>query len=393
MAEHGSGGAPAAEAAAEMDQIVEVARRLSREKIAPQAQAIDSSNEFPREIYRHFHEIGLIGLLVPEELGGAGASLQTMVRVYAEVAQASAACGLILSNSVEALVPIVTYAQPELRDAVLQRVLVDSEIPCFALTEPSAGSDATGIATQAQERPDGYVISGRKTFITNGSVGGMYLVFAQTDPSERKGRRLSAFLVDRTAPGFAVGVDEKTMGTRGSPLTELILDDVHVAASRMVGERGDGLKVAMKMLNESRVGAAAQCVGICQDALEKAVAYSAERRQFGQPIASFQAVQLMLADMAIRTQAGRQLTAAAALAHDEGRADAVSLSAMCKTFASDSAVQNALEAIQIYGGYGYCQDFGVERLLRDAKSYQIFDGTNQIQRITIAKGLTSAAGG
>src|SRR3954447_15200969 len=287
-----------AEMSAEMDQIVEVAQRLAREKIAPQAQAIDSSNEFPREIYQHFHDIGLIGLLVPEELGGAGASVQTMVRVYSEIARASAACGLILSNSVETLVPIVTYAQPETRDQVIQRVLVDGEIPCFALTEPSAGSDATGIATRAHERDGGWVLNGRKTFITNGSVGGMYLVFAQTDPEERKGRRLSAFLVDRTMDGFGVGADEKTMGTRGSPLTELVIDDVHLPAERMVGERGDGLKVAMKMLNESRVGAAAQCVGICQDALEKSVAYARERRQFGQPIASFQAVQLMLADMA-----------------------------------------------------------------------------------------------
>jgi alkylation response protein AidB-like acyl-CoA dehydrogenase len=376
-----------AEGSAETDQIVEVVQRLAREKIAPQAQRIDASNEFPREIYQYFHEIGLIGLLVPEELGGAGASLVTMVRVYEEVARASAACALILSNSGETLVPITAYAEPELRDQVLERVLGGGEIPCFALTEPSAGSDATGITTRAEERPDGYVINGRKTFITNGSVGGIYLVFAQTDPSERKGRRLSAFLVDRTTEGFSVGANEKTMGTRGSPLTELILDDVHVAPGRMVGKRGDGLNVAMKMLNESRVGAAAQCTGIGQDALERAVTYSRERRQFGQPIGSFQAVQLMLADMAIRVQAGRHLTLAAARAHDEGRGDAIPLSAMCKTFASDSAVQNALDAIQIYGGYGYCQDFEVERLLRDAKAYQIFDGTNQIQRLTIAKGL------
>lgn len=373
----------------ELQDIVGVVRKLAREKIAPRAVAIDAQDEFPDDVYQHFRDIGLPGLLVPEEHGGAGASLLATVLVYEEVARASAACGLILSNTVEALVPIATYAVPELKRELLDRVLVGGEIPCFALTEPGAGSDATGIATTAKQAGDGYVLSGRKVFITNGSVGGMYLVFAVTDPDARKSRRLSAFVVDRDTPGFSVGADETTMGTKGSPLTELILDDVEVPAERMIGERGRGLQVAMKMLNESRVGAAAQCVGIGADALAKATAYASERRQFGQPIAGFQAVQLMLADMAIRTEASRHLTLAAARAHDEGRPDAVTLSAMCKTFASDAAVQSALDAIQIHGGYGYCREFAVERLLRDAKSYQIFDGTNQIQRITIAKALTA----
>jgi alkylation response protein AidB-like acyl-CoA dehydrogenase len=177
------------------------------------------------------------------------------------------------------------------------------------------------------------------------------------------------------------------MGTRGAPLTELIFENVRVPASRLVGERGDGLKAAMLMLNESRVGAAAQCVGIGVDALERSLAYAAERQQFGQPIGEFQAVQLLLADMAIRNEASRALTLAAAAAHDRGDPDAVALSAMCKTFASDAAVQSGLDAIQVHGGYGYCRDVGVERLLRDAKAFQIFDGTNQIQRLTVAKAL------
>jgi alkylation response protein AidB-like acyl-CoA dehydrogenase len=324
---------------------------------------------------------------VPEELGGAGGSLVEMSLVYEEIAKASATCSLLLSNSIETLVPIVTFADEELRDAVLRRVLGDGEVPCFALTEPNAGSDATGIETTALADGDSYVIRGRKIFITSGSVGDLYLVFAVTDPEARKGRRLSAFVVDRDAAGFTIGRDEDTLGTRGSPLTELVFDDVRVPSGRRVGEPGQGLEVAMLMLNESRVGAAAQCVGIGVAALEQSVRYSEQRHQFGQPISGFQAVQLLLADMAIRTEASRSLTLTAARAHDAGDPRAIVLSAICKTFASEAAVQTALDAIQVHGGYGYCRDAGVERLLRDAKAFEIFDGTNQIQRLTIAKAL------
>ena len=371
----------------EIEDLLDVVRPLCAEVIAPRAEEIDRANTFPHDLYGQLNELGLVGLLVPEELGGAGGNLVEMSLVYEEIAKASASVSLLLSNSVEALVPIAKLASEELRDEALARVLDDGEVPCFCLTEPDAGSDATSLQTTAVEDGGDWVINGRKQFITNGSVGGLFLVFALTDPEERKSRRLSAFAVDRDAPGFSVGKDEDTMGTRGAPLSELILDHVRVPASRLVGGRGDGLKAAMLMLNESRVGAAAQCVGIGVTALERSLAYSAERRQFGRPIGEFQAVQLLVADMAIRNEASRALTLAAAAAHDRGDPDAVSLSAMCKTFASDSAVQSALDAIQVHGGYGYCRDMGVERLLRDAKAFQIFDGTNQIQRLTVAKAL------
>jgi alkylation response protein AidB-like acyl-CoA dehydrogenase len=331
--------------------------------------------------------MGLMGLLVPEEDGGVGASAEATALLYFEIAKASATVSCILSNSLEALVPIVTYANPELKDEVLRRVLDDGEIPAFALTEPGAGSDATAISTRAVRQDDRYVINGRKCFITNGSVSGLYLLFAVTDPEARKGARLSAFVLDRTTPGFSIGRDEPTMGLRGSPLTELILDDVEVPVGRMVGAESDGLKVAMKMINEARVGAAAQCVGISLDAVERAREYARHRQAFGSEIASFQSVQLMLADMAIRTEAARQLTLAAARAYDEGSSELVRLSAMAKTVASDSAVQTSLDAIQVFGGSGFCVGTGVERLLRDAKAYQIFDGTNQILRLTVAKDM------
>lgn len=371
---------------AERDMISHV-RALVRDTVQPRAAEIDATAEFPSDVYGAFQDIGLIGLLVPEEEGGAGASVLATVLLYFEIAKASATVACILSNSLEALVPIVTYASPELKDEVLQRVLHDGEIPSFALTEPGAGSDATSISTRAVRRGDRYVLNGRKCFITNGSVAGLHLLFAVTNREARKGARLSAFVIDRDTPGFSLGRDEPTMGLRGSPLTELILNEVEVPVARMVGQEGDGVRVAMKMLNEARVGAAAQCVGISLEAVLRASEHARHRQAFGTEIANFQSVQLMLADMAIRTEAARQLTLAAARAYDEQSSELVRLSAMAKAAASDSAVQNSLDAIQVFGGSGFCVGTGVERLLRDSKAYQIFDGTNQILRLTVAKDM------
>lgn len=384
MAVH-SGDAPgltAAEAA-----ILEAVTAFSRDVVAPAAEAIDRDAVFPRRIYEQLSDMGFIGLLVAEADGGLGASLLLTSHLYEVLARASATVALIVANSAESMIPITLYAEPGLRASLLSRVLTDGEIPCFALTEPGAGSDAGGLRTTARRDGDGYVLDGRKVFCTNGAVGGIFTVFAVTDAQASTRSRLSAFAVDRDTPGFSIGRVEETMGTRGSPLTELLLEEVHVPVGRRLGAEGQGLEVAMAMLNESRVGAAAHCVGIGQAALNRSLEYATGREQFGQPIIDFQAVQMMIADMAIRTEAARQLTRTAALAHDAGSADAVLLAAMCKTFASDAAVQSALDAIQVHGGAGFLREVGVERLLRDAKAYQIFDGTNQIQRITIAKQL------
>lgn len=362
-------------------------RVVVRDVVRPRAAEIDATGEFPADIYGVFQDMGLIGLLVPEADGGVGASAEATVLLYFEIAKASATVSCILTNSLESLPPIAAYANPELKDEVLRRVLDDGEIPGFALTEPGAGSDATAISTRAVRDGDTYVLNGRKCYITNGSVSSLFLLFAVTDPGARKGGRLSAFIIDRGTPGFSIGRDEPTMGLRGSPITELILDNVEVPVNRMVGEEGDGVKVAMKMLNEARVGAAAQCVGISMEAIDRAQEYALQREAFGERIGNFQSVQLMLADMAIRTESARQLTLASARAYDQGAPDLIRLSAMAKTVASDAAVQNSLDAIQVFGGSGFCVATGVERLLRDAKAYQIFDGTNQILRLSIAKDM------
>jgi alkylation response protein AidB-like acyl-CoA dehydrogenase len=364
--------------------------KICAAEIAPAALEIDRSAKFPRRLHELLHQVGLLGLLVAEEHGGLGASVLFATYVYEEIAKASAAVATMIINSIEAMIPIVLYAEPDARDEVLARVLEDGQIPCFALTEPGAGSDATAIKTRADADGSDYLLSGRKVFCTNGAVGDVYIVFAVTDPAARKGARLSAFLVDRGTRGFETGHVEDTMGLRGSPLTELLFDEVRIPAGRRLGAEGQGLEVAMAMLNESRVGAAAQCVGIGQAALEQSVRYAAQREQSGRPIIEFQAMQVLLADMAISTEAARQLTRAAARAHDTADPAAIQLSAMCKSFASDAAVRIATDAIQIHGGAGYTREIGVERLLRDAKAYQIFDGTNQIQRITIAKHLRRA---
>jgi alkylation response protein AidB-like acyl-CoA dehydrogenase len=371
--------------------ILEAVATFSREVVAPAAEVIDRDAAFPHRIYKQLSEMGFIGLLVSEADGGLGGSLLLASHLYEVLAEASASVALIVANSAESLIPITRYAEPAVRSQILQRVLSGGEIPCFALTEAGAGSDVGGIRTTARRDGDAYLLDGRKIFCTNGAVGGVFTVFAVTEPDAPKRSRLSAFAVDRDTPGFAIGRVEDTMGTRGSPLTELLLDGVRVPVERRLGAEGQGLEVAIAMLNESRVGAAAHCVGMGQAALDRSLAYAMAREQFDQRIIDFQAVQLMIADMAIRTEAARQLTHTAARAHDAGRADAVILAAMCKTFASDAAVQSALDAIQVHGGSGFLREVGVERILRDAKAYQIFDGTNQIQRITIAKQLRRRA--
>jgi alkylation response protein AidB-like acyl-CoA dehydrogenase len=375
------------ELSSDHQEVVRLVARFAKEQVAPLAADIDATNEFPKQLYDAASSIGLVGLLLPEDAGGVDMPLAGLCLIYEEIAAASATLAVILSNSIEAIVPLVKFTSEPLRAEVIERVLSRGEIPCFALTEPGAGSDATAITTRAERVDDGWVLNGRKVFITNGAYGSLYSVYAVTDHSASKGKRLSAFLVNRDDEGFSVGANEKTMGLRGSPLTELIIENVRVDDSRLLGEVGQGVAIMMGMLNEARVGAAAQCVGIARDALERATAYASDRRAFGAPIATHQAVQLMLADMWIRTEASRTLTLAAARAHERGAADARSLAAGCKAFASDAAVDSTLDAIQIHGGYGYCEDFGVERLLRDAKAYQIFDGTNQIQRINIARRL------
>ncbi len=365
-----------------------VLQKVCDEHIAPKAASIDDADIFPADTYALLQELGLVALLVPEEHGGLGASMQLVVQVYEMLAKASASCALIMSNSIE-VAATLCFAQDELRGKLLSSVLDEGKIPCFAWTEPGAGSDALALETTARRHEGGYTLDGQKVFCTNGAVGDIFVIVAMTDPKARRSRRLTAFVVESQTPGFQIGRVERTLGTRGSPLTELYLDSVEVPADHVLLGEGRGLEVALHVVHAARIGCAAQCVGIGQDGIDRSLEYARQRRQFGQPIIEFQAVQLMIADMAIRTEASRQLTYAAAQAYDKESSDVELLTAMCKTLATDSAVETALDAIQVHGAYGYTTDFGVERLLRDAKGYQIFDGTNQIQRLAIVKALLS----
>lgn len=375
------------------DEILRVVRELAVKEIAPRAGEIDATDAWPTDIWNRFVELGLLGLRVPETFGGVRVPVQVTAKIFEEVSKASAMAGLTLASTVEWLLPIVAYAHDELRDEALQRVMVEGQVPCLCITEPTGGSDATAMKTRATINDRGeWVINGQKAWCSFGAIGGIFLVFAVTDPEERKSRRLSAFLVDAKSPGLRVGRNEKKIGLRGIPLNPVEFENVTVPQSRMVGERGQGLSVAMHLLNESRVGVAAQSVGMAQYALERAATYAAERVAFGVPIIEHQAVQIMLADMVIRTESARALTQRAALAYDTGSDECLMLAAAAKAAGTDNAVATALDAIQIHGANGLTQDYGVERVLRDAKGFQIFEGTNQIMRLTIAKALTGKLG-
>jgi alkylation response protein AidB-like acyl-CoA dehydrogenase len=365
-------------------QVQALARELAETRIgASRAAEIDDQDEFPWDVLAAFKETGLIGVSIPEQFGGAGASLVTSCLVCEEIARVSLACSLIVSDQKLAAEPIVLAGSPEQQARFLPAIAGGEQLVAFALTEPSAGSDIASMATRASRSGDGWVINGRKCFITNGSVANLFTLFAATAHSGR--HRISAFIVPRNTPGVSIGRIEKKMGIHGSPTAEIIFEDVQVPGAALLGEEGHGQALALAALDPARVTVGAQAVGLAQGALDVARAYAKERIQFGQPIASFQGIQFMLADMATQIEAARQLTYRAARAYDDKDPEASNLSAMAKLFASDMAMRVTTDAVQVLGGYGYIREYGVERMMRDAKILQIFDGTNQIQRLVIAR--------
>ncbi len=377
----------------EQEEFRSIIRRLAEDKIRPRAAEIDQKGEYPRDILEQFRRNDLMGLLVPEEYGGMGADFLTFCVVIEELARVDASCSLIPASQELGLMPIKLAGSQEQKERYLPRLASGEDIAAFALTEPGAGSDVTAISTTATRTDDGYVLNGSKCFITNGGVATVYTVFASTDPS-RGARGLSAFIVEADSPGFEVGKIEDKMGIRGSQTSEIIFQDCLVPESNLLGRPGTGLLLAMDTLDRSRSGGGAQAVGIAQGALEEAISYVKEREQFGKPLAHQQGVQMMLADMGMEIEAARQLVYRAAavvdreskerrrLTHQAGR-----LSAMAKTFASDVAMRVTTDAVQLLGGYGYMKDYPVERMMRDAKVVQIYEGTNQIQRLVIARSL------
>jgi alkylation response protein AidB-like acyl-CoA dehydrogenase len=357
-------------------------RQIVTERVAPRAAEIDETAEYPHDIRKLFADQDLLGLPFPEEYGGTGTGTLMLNIAIEEVAKACASSALILMVQELGTLPIQLFGTEEQKQRFLPRCASGEWSPAFALSEPEAGSDPGGMQTHAHRDGDEWVITGTKNWITNLGIADFYVVFAVTD---RENRRISAFIVEADRPGFSVGKLEKKLGIRGSPTGQPIFDDVRVPAENLLGEEGRGLRVALATLERTRLGAAAQAVGIAQGATDYAAQYARDRRQFGQPINEFQAIQFKLADMETQTAAARELLYKACAKLDRDEPDRGKYSSMAKLFASDTAMAVTIEAIQVLGGYGYVKEYPVERMMRDAKITQIYEGTNEIQRLVVAR--------
>lgn len=357
---------------------------IAEKIIAPKAAYYDETEEFPWENIQKLSESGFMGMSIPEFLSGSEMDMVSQVVALEEISKACAATGAIVAvHNSAGILPILWKGTEEQKRKYLPALATGRFIGAFALTEPGAGSDAVQAATTAVLDGDSYVLNGTKCFISNGGVADIFVVFASKDRTKGV-KGLSAFIVEKGTAGFTIGKHEKKMGIRASSTVELHFDDCRIPLSNQLGKDGEGFKIAMMTLDTARIGIAAQAVGIAEAAYEKALDYSKIREQFGKPISANQAIQFMLVDMAIQIEAARQLTYHAASLKDAGLSFGKE-AAMAKTFASDISVQVALDAIQIMGGYGYSREYPVERLLRDAKITQIYEGTNQIQRVVIGR--------
>jgi len=362
-------------------------RRFAEERIAPRAAEVDASGNFNWDNFKDCVAMELTGLNVPSAYGGSGADHVTQAIMVEELARVCASTSLMMGINGLSTTPIVNWASEELKAKYLPAIAAGDSQGSYCLSEADAGSDVAAMSAKATRDGDHYVLSGRKTWITNAGVSDIYVVFAKTDPSGGA-RGVSCFLVER-AMGVQIGKLERKLGIHGSPTGEVILDDVRVPASNLIGEEGQGFTIAMHTLDRTRPAIAAQAVGIAQGAIDVARQYMKQRKTFGKPIAEHQGLQFMLADMAMKTEAARLLTYRANSLIDEGDVDGElnSVGAMAKCFASDAAMAVTVDAVQLLGGSGYTMDFPVERFMRDAKITQIYEGTNQIQRIVIARNL------
>ena len=367
--------------------ILDAVREIVAEKVAPRAAEIDERAEYPQDIRQLFAENDLLGIPIPAEYGGLGGTFLTYVKVVEEIAKACASSSLIVAVQELGMLPILIGGSDEQKRRYLPKLASGEWIAAYALTEAGSGSDAAGsMRTRAEKRGDNYVLSGQKIWITNGSVADVVCVFAVTDP-EKGANGISAFVVEKGTKGFQVGKIEKKMGIRGSPTVELIFDNCEVPAANRLGPEGDGFKIAMKVLDKSRPGIAAQALGIAAGALEYATNYAQERIAFGKPIGQQQGVGFMLADMKTEVEAARLLLYEAARKCDAGADDVTLWAAMAKLKCGDVAMSVTTDAVQVLGGYGYSVEYPVERMMRDAKITQIYEGTQQIQRLVISRAL------
>ena len=371
----------------EQAMILDMVRQLVKEKVEPRAAEIDAKGEYPADIKALFAANDLLGIPFPAEYGGLGGTFMTYVRVVEEVAKACASSALIIAVQELGALPIIIGGSEEQKHRYLPKLAAGEWIAAYALTETGSGSDAAGsMRTTARRDGDDYVLDGSKIWITQGNVADVVTVFAVTD-STKGPAGISAFLVEKGTPGFRVGKLEKKMGIRGSPTVELIFDNCRVPAANLIGPEGDGFKIAMKVLDKSRPGIAAQALGIATGALEYATEYLKERVAFGKPLSQQQGLQFMLADMKTEVEAARLLLYEAARKCDEGAPDITVWAAMCKLKCGDVAMSVTTDAVQLLGGFGYSTEYPVERMMRDAKITQIYEGTQQIQRVVIARSM------
>ena len=382
---------PAFSLSEEHEALREAVRALADDKIAPRAGEVDETGEFPWDVYEALVKADVQAVHIPEAYGGAGADAIATVIVIEEVARACAASSLIPAVNKLGTVPLLLAASEEVKQRYLPPVARGEAMFSYALSEPEAGSDAAAMKTRAVRDGDSYVLNGTKRWITNAGVSAYYTVMAVTDPAAGP-NGISAFVVEKDDAGFSFGAPERKLGIKGSPTRELYFDNCVIPADRLIGGEGQGFKIALATLDHTRVTIAAQALGIAQGALDYATGYVKERRQFGKPVAEFQGVQFMLADMAMKVEAARQLTYAAAAKSERAMAgakvaDLTFFSSAAKCFASDAAMDVTTDAVQLLGGYGYVKDYPVERMMRDAKITQIYEGTNQIQRMVMARQL------
>jgi alkylation response protein AidB-like acyl-CoA dehydrogenase len=368
----------------EQREIRDLVRTLARERIAPRAAEIDESAEFPWDMVELMREQELFGLAFDEEHGGSGAGSLMLLVAVEEVSRACATTGLVLAVQELSSLALRLAGTDEQKSRYLPRLASGEWIAAYALTEAGSGSDSAAMRTQAKRDGEEYVLNGSKRFITNAGVAGLYTVFAKTDPDGGHAG-ISCFVVEADAPGFEVGRIEPKMGIKGSTTGELFFNDCRVPAGNLVGEEGEGFKIAMRILDRSRPGIAAQALGIAQGATDYALEYAKSRETMGEPIAEHQLVAGKLADMETRCEAARGLLYKAGLMIDEEAPGLTKVSAMAKLFCSDTAMDVTTDAVQILGGYGYIKEYPVERMMRDAKITQIYEGTNEIQRLVIAR--------
>lgn len=370
----------------EQQEIINLAREITQNEVAPNVAKLDEAEEFPREILKIFGEAGLLGVYIDEEYGGFGGGVTELSLVTEEISKACVSVATSYAANALGAFPILLSGSKDQKAKYMPGIAEGTSLAAFCLTEAEAGSDATNQKTTAVKDGDHYILNGTKQWITNGGEADVYTVIAVTNKS-KGARGISAFIVEADTPGISFGKKEKKLGIRSSATREVIFEDCRIPAENLLGREGTGLMITLRTLDRARVGVGAQAVGLAQGALDEALNYSRVRRQFNQPISSFQAVQHMLADMATPIEAARCLVYMTARTIDAGAKDFAKEAAMSKLFATDMAMKVTVDAVQIFGGYGYMREYPVEKMMRDAKILQIYEGTNQIQRNGIAHAL------